>query len=129
MKKILIVEDEKPMQQALAETFEKMGFDISVATDGKTGIIEAVKVLPDFILLDVIMPGMDGVTMLRHLKELPETKNIPIAFLTVLSQEVPESLLHNSELFKDIVGYWRKDEYNPSQIVKMVQEYLDKNIK
>lgn len=129
MKKVLIVEDEKPLQQALAEKFEKMGFEVSVASDGKEGIIQAAKVNPNFIVLDVIMPVMDGITTLRHLKELPATKNIPVALLTVLSEEVPESLHNNSKLFDDTVGYWRKDEHNLSEIVKMVQEYLNKNIK
>ena len=106
------------------DEFHRTGVDLVTAPDGKQGIIEAASQKPDFILLDIMMDGMDGVTAFQHFKSLPETKDIPVAILTVVPEGVPESLNKNQDLFKEAVGYWSKDKYTPIQIGEMIKEHL-----
>ena len=86
-KKILFIEDEPDLQRAMGEYFIKAGFNILKAIDGEIGLNLARKELPDIILLDLILPKMDGFQVLVGLKNDPETKNIPVVVLTNL--EVP----------------------------------------
>ena len=125
MPKILIIEDDKFQQKALFDKFEKEGFEVVQAFDGKDGIIKAAKEHPDFILLDLMMPVMDGITALRHLKELVETKDIPVAILTVVPSGVPESL-NGKEIFNQAVGFWEKDKNSIGKIVENVKQFLEK---
>lgn len=122
--KILLIEDDPILVQMYKDEFEKSEFELIVAMEGKQGILEASKEKPDFILLDIMMNGMNGVTAFRHLKSLEETKHIPVALLTVVPEGVPEALHKDPDLFKQAVGYWSKDKYNPIQISEMIREYL-----
>ena len=126
MKKILIIEDEPDFRNILGSEFQKAGFEIILASDGKQGIIEAVKNKPDFILLDLIMPGMNGTSFLRHFSQIDSLKDIPVAVLTVVPEDVPEKL-QGSELFKNIVGYWVKDKMTIKELIKLVRDYLNKS--
>ena len=63
MARILIIDDEVAYRKILKDTFEKEGFEVTLASEGKEGIIKAAKNRPDFILLDLIMPGMNGTTV------------------------------------------------------------------
>ena len=83
-KKILIVDDEKMNIMTLA-FFLKQQYEIIVATDGVTALEAAEKHMPDIILLDIIMPDMDGFDVLVKLKNSDTTKNIPVIFITGLS--------------------------------------------
>jgi two-component system alkaline phosphatase synthesis response regulator PhoP len=82
-KKILIVEDEETMSRSLTDVLVMEGFDVEVATDGEEGIEKTLKGNPDLILLDIVMPKMDGITMAKKLKE--QGVNIPIIVLTNLN--------------------------------------------
>ena len=79
---ILIVDDEPDILKVLARGLEVLGFSVIAADNGSDAIIIAKDVQPDLVILDVIMPGMDGGEVARRLKELPETKDIPIIFDT-----------------------------------------------
>jgi len=83
-KKILIVDDEKMNIIALAH-YLKTQFEIIVATDGETGLEAAEKHVPDLILLDIIMPEMNGFEVIEKLKKSEVTKNIPVIFITGLN--------------------------------------------
>ena len=67
--KILIVEDEESLCNVLADTFKDEGFKVETASDGKAGLKQAIEFKPDIILLDVMLPKMDGMEMLRQLRE------------------------------------------------------------
>jgi len=82
MEKILIVEDEKSQRKALRASLEQKGFSILEATNGGEGLGRALSEHPDIILLDVRMPKMDGITMMRKLREDPWGKNASIIILT-----------------------------------------------
>lgn len=84
-KKILIIEDESAIVKALSEHLERLGYDVSVALDGEEGLRKMRTVMPDIALLDIVMPKMDGLTMLREAKNDEKIQHIPIVMLTNLS--------------------------------------------
>lgn len=85
--KILVIEDEKDIVQAIEYNFKKEGFEVSKAYDGLQGLKQISFLLPDIILLDLMLPGMDGLEILRRAKKDPKTENIPVIILTAKSQE------------------------------------------
>ena len=84
MKKILVVEDHADMRELLAWQIELMGFAPITAKLAQEGIDKAVAERPDLILMDVMMPGMDGREAIRELRARPETRDIPILAATAL---------------------------------------------
>jgi len=82
--KILVVDDEEDVRSLLGIMLEKRHFNVDQAANGKEALIKANSVAPDLILLDIHMPGMDGFQVYRRLKELENTKNIPVIFCTAL---------------------------------------------
>jgi CheY-like chemotaxis protein len=84
MKKILIVEDHADMRELLAWQIELTGFVPITAKQAKEGVEKAIAEKPDLILMDVMMPGMDGREAVRQLRAHPETKDIPILAATAL---------------------------------------------
>jgi DNA-binding response OmpR family regulator len=83
--KVLIVEDEEILLTALCEELKQEGFDAIGAKDGMEGVEKAASEKPELILLDLVMPRLDGIGALKQLKENPETQNIPVVILTNLS--------------------------------------------
>ncbi len=124
MARILIIEDEPAYRKILKDTFENEGFEVELASEGKAGIIEAAKNRPDFILLDLIMPGMSGATVLRHIGDVDGLGTVPVAVLTVVPEGVPQGL-EGWELFKNIVGFWVKDQESLPELVQKVKKYLN----
>src|SRR5690242_2768979 len=84
---ILIVDDNPVNIQIVGEHLRDGGYDISVATSGIKAVAIAAKSNPDLILLDIMMPDMDGYDVCRQLKANPETQEIPIIFLTAKIDE------------------------------------------
>jgi signal transduction histidine kinase len=82
---VLVVDDTPGNLRVLVDSLSSRGLDILVATDGESAIERAVYSRPDLILLDVIMPGIDGFETCRVFKEKPETRDIPVIFMTALS--------------------------------------------
>ena len=119
--KILLIEDEEMLANMYEVKFNNEGFDIEKALDGESGLEKAKSILPDFILLDIIMPKMDGFAVLKALKEDVKTKNIPVMLLTNLGQE--EDIERGKEL--GIVGYLVKANTTPSEVVKAVKNKLN----
>jgi len=87
-KKILVIDDEKDFCILVKKSLEVIGdFDVLAATSGKDGLKIAKKTAPDLILLDVIMPGMDGLEVLEKLKKDKDTLSIPVVMLTAVQKE------------------------------------------
>ncbi|MFA4967527.1 MAG: response regulator transcription factor [Candidatus Margulisiibacteriota bacterium] len=87
MPKVLIIEDEKDIVQALEYNLKKEGFETSKAYDGIQGLKLATETFPDIILLDLMLPGMDGLELCRMIKKDKRTESIPIIMLTAKSGE------------------------------------------
>lgn len=85
--KILIVDDEKDIIEFLQYSFEKEGFQVYSAGNGTEGKELAIKTRPDLIILDIMMPGIDGVELCKELRELPEFEDTIIIFLTARSED------------------------------------------
>lgn len=89
-KRILVIDDEDDIREVAQLSLEMVGgWEVLAASSGKDGLTLALKEKPDAILLDVMMPEMDGVATFKQIKEDPSTKEIPVIFLTakVLSAE------------------------------------------
>lgn len=84
--KILIIDDDVDTLKLVGLMLERQGYRIAVASNGTLGISRAAAEKPDLILLDVMMPGMDGPTTLRSLRALPDGAGIPVIFLTAKVQ-------------------------------------------
>jgi CheY-like chemotaxis protein len=95
LRKVLVVEDEQDIQTLVQMSLEFTGGDqVVMASDGPTGLRMAAQERPDVILLDAMMPGMDGFEVCKRLKENPDTAVIPVIFLTAKAQasEIEEGL-------------------------------------
>jgi CheY-like chemotaxis protein len=82
MKKILLIEDNELNRDMLSRRLQKRGYEVVTAVDGETGIAMAQAEAPALILMDVSLPGIDGLEATRRLKAAPETRHIPIVALT-----------------------------------------------
>jgi len=80
--KVLVADDEAYMVRLLEMTFKKGGFEVICCRDGNEALAAAITTQPQLIVLDVIIPGLDGLGALRQLKENPATKNIPVVVLS-----------------------------------------------
>jgi CheY-like chemotaxis protein len=99
-------------------TFEK--YDVQMAHDGEEGLLRAQQINPTLIMLDVMMPKMNGLQVLERLKADPKTKSIPIVMLTNLAgQQDAETALS-----KGAVKYLIKSEHEPKEVTDMVKEIL-----
>jgi len=120
--KILLIEDEEMLANMYEVKFKNEGFDLEKALDGAEGLEKAKANTPDFILLDIIMPKMDGFSVLKALKEDPNTKDVPVMLLTNLGQE--EDIEKGKELGS--VGYLVKANITPAEVVAEVKKKLGK---
>lgn len=85
---ILVIDDEPNNLGIISDFLEGNGFYVLVANDGESGLQKAQYVLPDLILLDIIMPGLNGFEVCNYLKKYPSTKQIPVIFMTALTQTI-----------------------------------------
>lgn len=90
MHKVLVVDDEEPIRELLKYNLEKDGYKVKTAADGEKAIEVAKKFNPDLVLLDIMMPKLDGVETCRLLRQLPEFQKTFIIFLTARSEEYSE---------------------------------------
>jgi DNA-binding response OmpR family regulator len=119
-KKILIVEDEKPMARALELKLTRAGYDAASANDGESGLAYLEKNKVDLILLDLIMPRMDGFAVLEHLRK--KGNKTPVVVLSNLSQEDDQKRC-TALGAKD---FCIKSNTGISEIVDKVKDYLAK---
>jgi two-component system, OmpR family, alkaline phosphatase synthesis response regulator PhoP len=88
--KVLVVDDEESILELLKYNLEKQGYDVRTAAEGAEAVTVAKKFLPDLVLLDVMMPKMDGVEACRQMRAMPELVNTFIVFLTARAEEYSE---------------------------------------
>ncbi|PLX25705.1 response regulator [Candidatus Parcubacteria bacterium] len=120
--KILLIEDEEMLANMYEVKFKNEGFELFKALDGAQGLEMAKNTQPDFILLDIIMPKVDGFSVLKSLKEDETTKNIPVMMLTNLGQD--EDIERGKQM--GAVGYLVKANITPAEVVEAVKVELQK---
>lgn len=119
-KKILFIEDEPSLQQALGEILRQEGFEMIFALDGLEGMERIKEEKPDLILLDLILPKLDGFEVLKKVKENPITENIPVIVLTNL--ESAEDVNRAIEL--GATTYLVKANYEIEEVMDKVKQSL-----
>ncbi len=120
--RILIIEDDTYISDMYKIKLEADGFAVKVSPDGQSGLDEIKTMKPHLVLLDVIMPKMDGFSVLQNIKNNPEFKDIPVVMLTNLGQK--DSVEKGLELGAD--GYIIKAHFTPSEVVEKIKEILNK---
>ncbi|MDO8505001.1 MAG: response regulator [bacterium] len=118
--KILIVEDDSFLAGIYAGKFESEGFKVSLATDGELGLKLAKKELPNIILLDVLLPKLDGFEVLEKLKANATTRVIPVVLLTNLGQK--EDVERGFAL--GAADYLIKAHFMPAETIEKVKKVL-----
>jgi CheY-like chemotaxis protein len=120
MVKVLIVEDDPLMSRMYQKIFTFEGYEVEMAGNGEEGLDKVRTVKPTIVMLDIMMPKMNGLQVLDKIKADPETKSIPVVMLTNLAG------LQDAEtaLSKGAVKYIVKSEHEPKEIVRMVKEII-----
>ncbi len=119
-KKVLIVEDEDVIVMPLADSLRREGIEVAVAHNGEEGLEAALADVPDLILLDILMPKMDGLTMLKKLRAAPEGARIPVLVLTNLGEITSVA----DTLEAGISDYLVKSNWKLDDVVRRVNERL-----
>ena len=120
---ILVVEDELPLLKALVDIFSREGFSMLQAKNGEEGLALALKNKPDMILLDIVMPVMDGMTMLKKLRSDEWGKQVPVILLTNLTGDDDGRI---GDVTKTNPAYYLvKSDWKIEDVVAKVKERLE----
>jgi DNA-binding response OmpR family regulator len=122
-KKILIVEDEPGLLKVLVDKFAKEGYEVVFAKDGQEGLDSAINNHPDLILLDIVMPVMDGMTMLNKLREDQWGKDANVILLTNLT----EASKVNESYTQGVNDYLIKCDWTLEQLVEKIKAKFSVN--
>lgn len=120
MDKILLVEDDESLIEIYSISFKYGNFSLEIARNGEECLQKAKALKPSLILLDVMMPKMNGIMALEQLKSGEETKNIPVIMLSNIAE--PSQQQRASEL--GAIQYLIKSHYLPMEIVEIVKNTL-----
>jgi DNA-binding response OmpR family regulator len=119
-KKILIVEDDKFLRELIVKKLVKEGYEISEAVDGEEGVKKIKEEKPDLVLLDLILPGIDGFEVLSRTKEDPALSQIPVIILSNLGQK--EDVERGLGL--GAIDYLIKAHFTPGEIIEKIRAIL-----
>lgn len=122
MKKILLVEDDEMLHNMYNQKFKSKGYEVVSAYNGSDGVKLAETEIPDIILMDIIMPKMDGFVALKKIRKSKKIGEIPVIILTNLGQE--EDIQKGKELGAD--DYFIKANHTPAEVVEKVEKILPK---
>ena len=124
MTKIALIEDDALLVQMYTQKFKKDGFEVVTANDGKQGLALVKKEMPSIILLDIMMPEMNGLEVLKAIKSDPDQKikSIPVILLTNLARGAEDI---NRGLELGAVTYLVKSKVKPAGVVTKVKEVLE----
>lgn len=119
-KQILIVEDEEPILKALAEIFVRRGFSVLKARNGEEGLSTALRFHPNLILLDIVMPRMDGLTMIKQVRRDFWGNTVPIIILTNMADPLKKKEAQAS----GIKDFWIKTEWDFEDLFSRIAKRL-----
>lgn len=117
---ILIIDDDEDIRELLADVLKNEGYDVLEASDGKRGLISALKHKPDLILLDILMPGQSGHEVLKKLRKDKWGKRVKVLILTALDDV--DNIVRGVEAGSD--DYLMKSAWTIKDIVKKVKQKL-----
>ncbi len=120
-KKILIVDDEENLRALVATVLQMAGYEVSTAVDGEDCVQKALQTIPDLILLDIMMPKLDGWKTLSKLRSYDQTEHIPIIMLTARGET--DSLFKSEKL--KVLDYFIKP-FEMDEILAYIKKYFDK---
>jgi len=120
---ILIVDDGKFIAQTYSRVLLGLGYRVLIACDGKTGIFAAASCKPSLILLDMLMPDMDGLEVLRTLKRTPSTTNIPVLVTSSLSEKNSIKLIQEGAQ-----GYFEKGSMTQEKLENAISGILKQRL-
>lgn len=117
-KKIALLDDDEVLARLTVGELTKAGFAVAHASDGEKGWELVQKELPDLVLLDIVMPKLDGIGVLKKIKEDEKTKNIPVVMLTNLddTEKVAEAMQLGAR------SYLVKTDWKISDVIKKIEE-------
>ncbi|MBI4092871.1 MAG: response regulator [Candidatus Kerfeldbacteria bacterium] len=119
--RILVVEDDSFLAGMYVTKLGLEGFSVDLASDGREGLKKAKDGKPDLVLLDIVLPVMDGFTMLEHMKSDPELRSIPVVLLTNLGQK--------SDVEKGLnlgaADYLIKAHFMPNEVIEKIKRILN----
>lgn len=121
-KTILIVEDDRYLTKAYSIKIKNAGFNVLLSDNGSDGLLIAKEKKPDLIVLDLLLPRVDGFEFLKRIKADEEMKNIPVLTISVLGQKTDQQ----RALDLGAEAYFIKTEYKLGEIVDKIKEYLNK---
>jgi len=119
-KKILLIEDDKSLLSLLTDALKQENFLVLMATDGEEGLRVALEERPDLILLDLILPRLDGLTMLKRLRDTDQGKDVPVIVLSNLSDAEEVSKAMESGAYDFLV----KSDWKMEDVVEKVKRRL-----
>lgn len=119
--KVLVVDDEEYIQHILNFSFVAEGYDVVTASDGEEGVSKAKDEKPDVIVMDIMMPKMDGYEACKQIKTDPQTKDIPVILLTAKGRDADRKL--GTEVGAD--DYVVKP-FSPGRLIERVEGIMKK---
>ncbi len=122
-KKILIVEDDNFVAEVYLAKLSEMGYETALAQNGEEGMAELKKGKVDLILLDILMPIMNGIEMLEEVKKHEEWKDIPVILLTNIGEK--ESIQKAREM--GVKNYLIKSHFTPAEVIEKVESVFSEN--
>lgn len=120
--KILLVEDDEVLSKVVEEELTEAGFEVFLASDGEVGLAMARGKEPDLILLDILLPKMNGFDILENLKKSPETKKTPVIMLTMLGSD--DDIKRGLRIGAD--DYIVKSQHALPEIIEKVKHFFAK---
>lgn len=118
--KILLVEDDRMIIDMYKMRLEEEGYDVSVTEKGSEALEQAKNEKPAVILLDVMLPEVDGFSILQSLKNQPETKRIPVLLLTNLGQEGDKT--KGTDM--GAADYFVKAQHTPAEVIRKIKQLI-----
>lgn len=120
-KKILLIEDDYLIREMYTDELTKKGFEVSACPSGEKGL-EVLKIaMFDLVLLDIMLPGISGLEVLKQIKEDPKSKQLKVVLLTNLGQET----IIKQGFGLGALGFLIKSAYNTDQIIEEVKRFID----
>lgn len=120
--KILVCDDERHIVRLIQVNLERQGYAVTTAFDGKEGLEKVRSEKPDLVVLDVMMPYMDGFEVLKTMRKEPDTETLPVIMLTAKAQDkdVFEGYHYGADMYLT-------KPFNPMELVTFVKRILDNN--